>query len=65
LDNAVKQAEERGFSNLLIIDADCHQREPFGLYARYLDQPWKRIFDKSDLSYDREEDPSSQARTKG
>ena len=57
LDNAVRQAKERHFDNLFIFDADCHQSEPFVLFAKYLSEPWKKIFEKTDPTYDYEADP--------
>jgi predicted TIM-barrel fold metal-dependent hydrolase len=53
LENAVRQAEERGFEDMLIVDADCHQAEPFTAFAEYLGQPYKRLI----LAKDPEVDP--------
>ncbi|MHB1908506.1 MAG: amidohydrolase family protein [Nitrososphaerales archaeon] len=48
LDNAVKQAEERKLDELFIVDADCHQREPFELIARYMNSPFREMLLKPD-----------------
>jgi predicted TIM-barrel fold metal-dependent hydrolase len=47
LDNAVKQAEQRGLYDLFIVDSDCHQNEPFTLFAEYLPDKWKREYSGS------------------
>jgi uncharacterized protein len=57
LDHAVRQAEERRLDRLFIVDADCHQEEPFSMFLQFLDERWRRIVDKEDLTYDREADP--------
>ena len=57
LDNAVRQAEERNFNKMFIVDADCHQEEPFSLFLKFLDEPYKSIVDKENITYDREADP--------
>lgn len=54
LDNAARQAEERKLHDWFIVDADCHQREPFELIAKYMDSPFKEILlkpDEEDDSY--------------
>ena len=65
LDNAVRQAQERKFNSLSIIDADCHQREPFTLFMNYLPEQWKRVVDERNLPYAREEDPFLSGRDEG
>ncbi|MDA4122265.1 MAG: amidohydrolase [Thaumarchaeota archaeon] len=36
LDNAVKQAEDRGLYDMLVVDADCHQREAYSQFVDYV-----------------------------
>lgn len=42
LDNAVKQAEARGLYDMLVVDADCHQREAFGEFVKYVKPSYRR-----------------------
>jgi uncharacterized protein len=42
LDRAVKQAELRNLYDLSIVDADCHQDEPFTLFPKYLPDALRR-----------------------
>lgn len=44
LDNAVKQAESRKLDDLFIVDADCHQNEPFTLFSKYLPAKVRREY---------------------
>ncbi|MDG6921777.1 MAG: hypothetical protein JRN67_00615, partial [Nitrososphaerota archaeon] len=53
LDNAIRQAEERGFYKMQIIDSDCHQMEPFLDFAKYCEEPYKTML----LARDPEADP--------
>ncbi|MHB8567907.1 MAG: amidohydrolase family protein [Nitrososphaerales archaeon] len=53
LDNAIRQAEDRGLHDMLIIDADCHQMEPFTDFAKYFDEPYRSMI----LAKDPEVDP--------
>ncbi len=53
LDNAIVQAEERGFENMYIVDADCHLIEPFRTIGKYLKNPLRNVL----LAPDPEEDP--------
>ncbi len=65
LDNAVRQAQERKLDSMLIIDADCHQREPFTLFMDYLPEQWKKVVDERNVPYAREEDPFLSGRDQG
>jgi uncharacterized protein len=42
LDNAVKQAESRGLYDMLVVDADCHQREAYSEFVRYVKPAYRR-----------------------
>ena len=53
LENAIKQADQRGFEKLLIIDTDCHQQEPFDSFAAYCEEPYRKFI----LAKDPEVDP--------
>ena len=57
LDNAVRQAEERHFDKMFIVDADCHQEEPFSLFLKFLKEPYRSIIERENITYDREADP--------
>jgi len=61
LDNAVRQAEERNLHDLFVVDADCHQMEPFAELAKFIDSPYKEVF----LSGDKEDDPLLSGRDEG
>ncbi len=52
LDNAIQQADERGFEKMYIVDADCHILEPFRTMAKYVKDPLRNIL----LTPDPEED---------
>jgi predicted TIM-barrel fold metal-dependent hydrolase len=65
LDNAVRQAEERKLDSINIIDADCHQREPFTLFLDYLPEQWKKIVDERNKPYMQEEDPFLSGKDQG
>ncbi len=53
LDNAARQAEARGLRKMLVIDADCHEREPFSLFSKYV----RPSFRKSLFKWDAEANP--------
>lgn len=53
LDNAIKQAEDRGFQDMFIIDSDCHQSEPFYDFAEFVEEPYRSRI----LAKDPEVDP--------
>ncbi len=57
MDNAIKQAEERGFDKIDIFDADSHQNEPIKTMARYATTALKNVL----MSPDPEEDPWQQS----
>jgi predicted TIM-barrel fold metal-dependent hydrolase len=52
LDNAVRQAEERGLHDVFIVDADCHMMEPFSLFADRLPEQFRKIFTAPDYEAD-------------
>src|SRR4029077_19070043 len=47
LDNAVEQADSRHFSDLFIVDIDCHIFEPFSSFSTYMPSKWRREFDEA------------------
>jgi predicted TIM-barrel fold metal-dependent hydrolase len=44
LDNAVRQAEQRGLYDFSVFDIDVHQNEPFTLFSKYLPPRWKEKY---------------------
>src|SRR5579875_341903 len=44
MDNAVRQAEERGLHDMFIVDADCHLMEPFSVIAGKMEKRFRDIF---------------------
>jgi predicted TIM-barrel fold metal-dependent hydrolase len=44
LDNAVRHAEIKGLNEMFIVDADCHQDEPFTLFSKYLPEKYRKEF---------------------
>lgn len=48
LDNAVKQAESRGLYDMLVVDADCHQREAFAEFERYVRPEYRKALHEMD-----------------
>lgn len=52
MDNAVKQAEERGFHDMFIVDADCHLMEPFSVIANKMEKRFRDIFFSTDMDQD-------------
>jgi uncharacterized protein len=62
LDNAVRQAEERDLFRFFIVDADCHQKEPFKLIMNYVkDANVRKVF----LAPDPDDPLMSRKNTKG
>jgi uncharacterized protein len=55
LDNAVKQAEMRGFQNMMIVDSDCHYSQPLEEFTTYLKKytkkSWELPEDKQTVEY--------------
>ena len=49
LDNAVKHAEIKGLDQMFIVDADCHQDEPFTLFSKYLPDKFRKEFSNERL----------------
>jgi uncharacterized protein len=43
LDHAVRQAEERNLFSFPVVDADCHQKEPFRLFEKYLPSEYRKV----------------------
>ncbi len=52
LENAVQQAEERGFQEMFIFDSDCHQMESFRTMAKYVKDPLKNVLLQPDPEVD-------------
>ena len=50
LDNAVRQADQKGLRDLFIVDSDCHIDEPFTWFPRYMPEEWRKKYRKIQLS---------------
>ncbi|MFI5419749.1 MAG: amidohydrolase family protein [Nitrososphaerales archaeon] len=55
LDNAARQAEQRGLHDQFIVDADCHIDEPFTWFPRYMSDKWRKKYRKFQVSRPSEE----------
>ena len=54
LDNAVREAEARGFHDMMIIDSDCHFEQPLKPFTKYLakyDKQWELPEDTQSMEY--------------
>jgi predicted TIM-barrel fold metal-dependent hydrolase len=54
LDNAVKEAEARGFYDMMIVDADCHFEQPLKSFTKYLskyNKQWELPEDTQSMEY--------------
>ena len=55
LDNAARQAEQKGLQDLFIVDTDCHIDEPFTWFPRYMSDEWGKKYRNVQLSPELEE----------